>query len=196
VGNRKEVSPLTLGERIKKARRSLDLTQRDFGAKIGTTQNAIASYEIGRREPSAAAINNICKTYNISEAWLRTGEGEMFVQQSADDELAQVFAAIAASDDELIKRIIRAYWVLDDREKATVKKLIDGFTMDGSAVPVLAPAPIDKRTLAEKPPEEWTDAEIKAEADEYRRELLEEKRQAVSGSASAASGETKLAYKK
>lgn len=183
----------TLNERIKKLRKTLDLTQQEFADKLNIKRNTVATYETGKSNPSDAAVVLICKTFNVSEAWLRTGEGEMFVQQSADDELAQVFAAIAASDDELIKRIIRAYWVLDDREKAAVKKLIDGFTLDGSAVPVLAPAPIDKRTLAEKPAAEWTDAEINAEAEEYRRELLEEKRQVGSGSASAASGETKLA---
>lgn len=123
---------LNLGERIKKARKELDLTQQKFAEQIGTTQNNIASYEIGRREPSAAAINNICKTFNVSETWLRTGEGDMFQPLSPDDELSHVFSAIAASDDELIKRIIRAYWKLDDREKAAVKKLIDGFTAGGS----------------------------------------------------------------
>lgn len=76
---------MTLGERIKKARRSLDLTQQKFADQIGSTQNNIASYEIGRCEPSASAINNICKTFNISEEWLRTGEGEMFVPEPAFD---------------------------------------------------------------------------------------------------------------
>lgn len=188
---------MTLGERIKKVRKSLDLTQQKFADQIGTTQNNIASYEIGRREPSAAAVNNICKTFNVSEAWLRTGEGEMFVQRTEADELAQVFSAIAASDDELIKRIIRAYWKLDDKEKAAVKKLIEGFSPDGSSVgpaaPVFFPTPVDKRTRTEKPVAEWTPEDIDAETEEYRRELIEEKRRAESGSASSASGETTLA---
>lgn len=78
---------MTLGERIKKARKELDLTQQKFAEQIGTTQNNIASYEIGRREPSAAAVNNICKTFNVSETWLRTGDGEMFVKRTRNDEL-------------------------------------------------------------------------------------------------------------
>ena len=32
------------------------------------------------------------------------------------------------SDDELIKRIIKAYWFMEDNEKAAIRKLIDGFT--------------------------------------------------------------------
>ena len=84
---------MTLGERIKKVRKNLDLTQQKFADQIGTTQNNIASYEIGRREPSAAAVNNICKTFNVSEAWLRTGEGEMFLPSPNGvlDELVQKY---------------------------------------------------------------------------------------------------------
>lgn len=168
---------MTLGERIKKARRSLDLTQQKFADQIGTTQNNIASYEIGRREPSAAAINNICKTFNVNEHWLRTGEGEMFQPLSPDDELSQVFSAIAASDDELIKRIIRAYWKLDDREKAAVKKLIDGFSPGGSGT---LPADTGQQQDA-KAPQKMTVAELHAELD---RQIAEEKKRAGGQSAS------------
>lgn len=126
-----------MNERIKKLRKALDLTQRKFGERIGVKGNTIAQYEIGRNEPIDAVISLICREFSVSETWLRTGEGEMFQPLSPDDELSQVFSAIAASDDELIKRIIRAYWKLDDREKAAVKKLIDGFTAGGSsALPV------------------------------------------------------------
>lgn len=122
-----------MNERIKKLRKALDLTQREFASRIGSVQNTITGYETGRRVPSSQVITLICKTFNVSETWLRTGEGEMFIQQSKDDELDQVLSAIAASDDELIKRIIRAYWRLDDKEKAAVKKLIDGFSSESSA---------------------------------------------------------------
>lgn len=74
----------TLTERIKKLRRSLDLTQQEFADKLGTTRNNIAGYEIGRRSPSEAVISLICKTFNVSDTWLRTGAGEMFVEAPSD----------------------------------------------------------------------------------------------------------------
>ena len=80
---------MTLGERIKKVRKSLDLTQQKFADQIGTTQNNIASYEIGRREPSAAAVNNICKTFNVSKTWLRTGKVVMMSPASTNHTFAQ-----------------------------------------------------------------------------------------------------------
>ena len=139
--SRKGVVPLN--KRLKKLRKALDLTQQEFANRIGVKRNTIATYEIGRNTPLDAVIASICREFSVLEAWLRTGEGEMFVKQTEDDELAMMFSAIAAFDDELIKRIIRAYWKLDDKEKAAVKKLIDGFTpvSSSAAVPVLAPAP-------------------------------------------------------
>lgn len=166
-----------LHDRIKKLRKALDLTQREFGERIGVKPNTIATYEIGRNEPIDAVISLICREFSVSETWLRTGEGEMFQPLSPDDELSQVFSAIAASDDELIKRIIRAYWKLDDREKAAVKKLIDGFSVGSSGT-----LPVDTGQQQEaRAPQEMTDAELHAELD---RQLLEEKKQVEGRSAS------------
>lgn len=168
---------MTFGERLRKVRKVLDLTQQEFADKIGSKRNTVATYEMGRTDPSAAVISLICREFNVSEAWLRTGEGEPFQPLSPDDELSQVFSAIAASDDELIKRIIRAYWKLDDREKAAVKKLIDGFSVGSSGT-----LPVDTGQQQEaRAPQEMTDAELHAELD---RQLLEEKKQVEGRSAS------------
>ena len=67
-----------MGERIKKLRKALNLTQQEFADKLGTARNNIAGYEIGRRLPSDAVITLICRTFNVSESWLRVGEGEIF----------------------------------------------------------------------------------------------------------------------
>lgn len=122
-----------MNERIKKLRKALNLTQQEFAERLNIGRGTLANYEVGRNEPIDAVVTLICREFSVNETWLRTGEGEMFIQQSKDDELEQVFSAIAASDDELIKRIIRAYWRLDDKEKAAVKKLIDGFSSESSA---------------------------------------------------------------
>ena len=175
---------MTLGERIKKVRRSLDLTQREFGERISIKQNSVAQIEMGRNT-SDQTISSICREFNVNETWLRTGEGDPFIQQSCDDELTQVFSAIAASDDELIKRIIRAYWRLDDKEKATVKKLIDGFSSDGSsaspAAPAFAPTHIEKSELT-------VEQEVEREVERYRQQLLLEKEQALQASSARESG--------
>lgn len=122
---------MTLGERIKKARRALDLTQQKFAEQIGTTQNNIASYEIGRREPSAAAINNICKTFDISEKWLRTGEGEMLLAKptAALDALA-VEHSLSISDYTLIEKFL----ALKPESRKTITDLMMEFSTSISSM--------------------------------------------------------------
>lgn len=114
--------------RIKQIRKGAGLTQSEFGEKIGVKGNTITTYETGSRIPSDAVIHSICREFNISELWLRTGEGEPHIQRDEDAEWQEVLAQITVSDDEVIRRIIKAYWFMDEKEKAAVRKLIDGFT--------------------------------------------------------------------
>ena len=69
---------MTLGERIKKVRREVDLTQQKFCERIGFKQNSISLIESGKRNISDQAIKSICREFNVSDVWLRTGEGDMF----------------------------------------------------------------------------------------------------------------------
>lgn len=65
-------------DRIKKIRKSLDLTQQAFAERIGVKRNTIGQYEIGRNEPIDAVVSLICREFNVNEEWLREGTGEMF----------------------------------------------------------------------------------------------------------------------
>lgn len=199
---------MTLGERIKKARRSLDLTQQKFADQIGTTQNNIASYEIGRREPSAAAINNICKTFNISEEWLRTGAGEMFVQrepQPLEDLLTQLIKGrdITGADRILVKNFLELPESSRQEVITFISKCAQELTEAGQdqpapAVQAWAPADADgqdrtgtdtgggTRPRYHVP----TDEDIEREVEDFRRRLLLEKKQADRPSPSSEGGET------
>lgn len=75
-----------MGNRIKELRQVLGLTQQEFADRIGVKRGAIANYEIGRNA-SDTAVALICREFGVSEHWLRTGEGEMFVQISRSDEV-------------------------------------------------------------------------------------------------------------
>lgn len=80
-----------MNERIKKLRKHLDLTQQEFADRIGVKRNTIANYEIGRNVPIDSVLSLIVREFHVSEAWLRSGEGEMFSPSatSALDNLAQ-----------------------------------------------------------------------------------------------------------
>lgn len=77
-----------MNERIKKLRKALGLTQQEFAERLNIGRGTLANYEVGRNEPIDAVIALICKEFNAREEWLRTGDGDMFIQRSRDDELS------------------------------------------------------------------------------------------------------------
>ena len=80
------------GERLKTLRKTLNIKQGDFADKISTTQGHISDIENGRKTLSDRTMKLIClENWDgkmVNEAWLRTGEGEMFIQVSEEDDTA------------------------------------------------------------------------------------------------------------
>lgn len=103
-------------ERIKKLRKALGLTQKEFGERIGVKPNTIGTYEIGRNKPIDAVMSLICREFNVNETWLRTGEGEMFAQQSKEDELAAAVERLLTGETaDFKRRLIRVLAGLDEK---------------------------------------------------------------------------------
>ena len=75
---------MSIGERIRRLRRSLDLTQKEFGEKINLKSNSIALIE-GGRNTSDQTIFAICREFGVNEKWIRTGEGEMFIPAATSE---------------------------------------------------------------------------------------------------------------
>lgn len=91
-----------MDERIKELRKALGLTQQKFADAIGVRQNTVAQYEMGRNPPNDTVVTLISREFNVSEEWLRTGKGEMFIPKSRNEELFE-FAAEAAENPESVK---------------------------------------------------------------------------------------------
>ena len=104
-------------ERIKELRKALHLTQQKFAEAIGVKQNTIAQYETGRNIPIDAVISLICRTYHVSETWLRTGEGEMFISRGRSEAIAQeVNRFMADHPDSFRERLISLLIRLDEKQ--------------------------------------------------------------------------------
>lgn len=115
-----------MNERLKKLRKELDMTQQEFADRIGIKRNSLANYETGRNTPIDAIIVSICREFNVNENWLRTGEGEMFVEMSYDDEIAQfVSQVMGEEDDSFKKRLISGLAALDDNGWKVLEDFLD-----------------------------------------------------------------------
>lgn len=109
---------------LKQIRKKLGLTQQEFADKLKITRNNIAGYETGKRSPSDAAIQLICKEFSVNETWLRTGEGEMFIEMDLEDELMQwAGTVLAAESDDFKKRFIRMLSKLSENEWELLAKM-------------------------------------------------------------------------
>ena len=84
-----------MNERLKELRKALHLNQTEFGERLGLKQSTITNYEIGLRTPMDSTIKSICDTYGVNETWLRTGEGEMFVQLNHKEKTVRFMADVA-----------------------------------------------------------------------------------------------------
>ena len=116
---------VTMKDRIKKLRKELNLTQRALADAVGVKQNTIAQYEIGRNEPQNAVITLICKKYSVNETWLRTGEGEMFVQRTRSQEIVDFMGELVQTDNEFKRRFVAALARLDEKDWALIEKMAD-----------------------------------------------------------------------
>lgn len=91
---------MSVGSRIKELRNSLDLTQQAFADRVGIKQSTVATYEADRNVPSDAVISLICRVFNVREAWLRHGTGEMLEVKPRAEELGELVRKLLADRPE------------------------------------------------------------------------------------------------
>lgn len=115
-----------IGDRIKEIRTALKLNQIDFGKRLNLSQSAVANYEKNVRVPIDAVILSICREFSVSEAWLRTGEGEPFVEKTRDQQIEDMVNEIMAEKPEdFRRRFIHALTALDVEGWKAVEAFID-----------------------------------------------------------------------
>jgi len=180
----------TLQERIKKLRKALGLTQQEFADHIGIKRNTVATYEIGRNVPLDPVIKSICREFNVNETWLRTGDGDMFVPRSREDELAAFMEQLLQSEpDDIRRRFVSAISRLSTKELEVLEKaamsLVEEIPkQDKNTDPTDLPA---IQTIA-PPPNTQTDEQIDQEVERYRQQLLFEKKMDSQASSAKESG--------
>ena len=94
---------MTILDRIRLIRKTLELKQGEFAQRIGLTQTAMSMIELDKTALTDKNIKLICATFAVDESWLRTGKGEMFGAQSPyEKELLETFSKLTADTQEFI----------------------------------------------------------------------------------------------
>ena len=115
-------------ERLKEIRKSNPngKTQETFANYLGISKENIASYESGRRNPSDSFIKLVCEKCNVNENWLRTGNGEMFMPETKDEQISKMLANVMKSEDgNFKKKLISALAQLDKDGWDKLEEFVD-----------------------------------------------------------------------
>lgn len=110
-----------MNERVKILRKTLKLSGEKFGEKLGVQRNAISQIETGKNNLSEQMLLAICREYNVNEEWLRTGEGEMFIEtkESFLENISKQYSL-----DDLDIKIIESYLNLSPDGREFIKNYI------------------------------------------------------------------------
>lgn len=114
-----------MNERIKELRKELALSQDAFGERVGVTKGAISRLENGTNNITSQMVVSICREFNVSEEWLRTGNGSMFVELSRAELAAKIVGNALATDDEFILNTFIALGQLSPSDWEVIKRFID-----------------------------------------------------------------------
>lgn len=122
----------TIGERIKWLRKDQNMTQQEFADRLAIKRNTIASYEIGRNMPLDAVIVLICSKFAVNESWLRSGEGDPYIQLSRQAEIARIITqAMRASPQR--EALICALSNATDQQILVIHDMIMAYAAEYSA---------------------------------------------------------------
>ena len=117
--------------RIREVRKTLHMTQADFGAKIGVRGNTVTGYETGQRAPSDAVIVSICREFHVDEHWLRTGDGNMFTETTRDEEIIDfVGRSTVREGDDFNRRFLLAMSRLPEERWPEIEDFARKITAD------------------------------------------------------------------
>ena len=113
-----------MNHRIRELRKTLGLTQTEFGKRLGIKQTTVAGYETGGRTPIDAVVSLICRQFQVNEKWLRTGEGEMFASRIREEEISCfVEAVLAEESDSFKKRFIELLAKLEESDWQVLERM-------------------------------------------------------------------------
>ena len=89
-----------IGERISQIIEMNHIKQVEFAKRIGVDPSYVSHLTSGKRLPSDRTISDICREFGVSEVWLRTGEGKMYLPKSRNEQLISFFSEILEKDDD------------------------------------------------------------------------------------------------
>lgn len=115
-----------ISSRISAVIKSSGLTKTAFSKKIGLSQPFVSQLASGDASPSDRTIVDICREFGVSEHWLRTGEGEMFVRLSREEEITKfAMSVIRDPNSEFQRDLLATMAKLEPAQWKLMEQMLD-----------------------------------------------------------------------
>lgn len=106
----------------------LGIKKKEFAKRLDLSQPFVSELCSGVKKPSKHTIADICKEFNVEERWLRTGEGEMFVQSSRAQLIGDFLGDVLAdAPDSIRSQIVTGLAQLDAKDWQNIAAIIRKF---------------------------------------------------------------------
>ena len=135
----------TISARIAAVIKVSGLTKTAFAERLNVSQSFVSRLAVGASVPSDRTILDICREFNVSERWLRTGEGEMFVQLSREEEITKFAMGIIRDPaSEFQRQLISTMARLEPAQWKLMEQMLDQLIRQRTAPPDKVPPPEDQ----------------------------------------------------
>ena len=140
-------------DRLKYLRKELSLNQTVFGKSIGMSQSGYGQVETGDRPFNDRLIKLVCLQYNVNEKWIRTGDGEMFANNTSTilSQLANEYGLSSRSS-----ALVESFLDLSDEQREAIVCAVEA-----------AAEKIKSASSADNNADDWK----KRELEDYAKEL-------------------------
>lgn len=132
------IEPFTIEDRILIIREKLELSQEEFGERIGVTKSTISLLERKLRNPSERVIRDICREFNINEEWLRNGVGgedNMFIdvtpQEKAYNRFGYIMENATPSKKAALSVLLEMLYSIPDEQWEMMMKQFEEIKREG-----------------------------------------------------------------
>lgn len=72
---------MSINQRVREVRKTLDMSQAKFAKALSMSNGYIAGIELEHNKVNDRIVKLLHFTFNVSEEWLKTGEGAMFNEE-------------------------------------------------------------------------------------------------------------------
>lgn len=98
------------------------MTQDAFASKIDLSRSNLGNIEIGRIAVTERVISSICRVFNVSEDWLKTGNGDPFIPMSREEQIEDFMGDVLREEPTFKRRLISALAKLSDEDWIMLEK--------------------------------------------------------------------------